>query len=367
MLLGGILLAAGCATLQERTPEPAAVGPAPVREERRWTPDPSRPGPAIDRTGVRPKRFDPHAGPAVISFELAGGAVESEVAIRSESGQLARLLPVESTGAGRHSVRWDGTSDAGDALPSGVYTYEVRARDAAGGISVWSGEGAGPAEILPKAFTYDPASGALRYLLPRAGRVRLRAGISGLPFVATLLDWEPQEAGRHELVWDGRDGDRVFDLRRDPRVELVMHAYELEANTVLLDRDGGVLGRGEKPGASRGFRHARHAASGCRDFALQLELPEVERRGPDGWPVVSGEETLRVSLDPADADRLIGVGFEVLVFVDTVFVHQEPEGSTPFNYRLDAASLAPGPHVVTVNVLSTDDHAGLASLAFVVQ
>jgi len=372
-LLGTLGLAVGCVTpLEEgrRVGEPATSFPwTPAEDDSgRWAVDATRPGPTISRTAVRPKRFTPSAGPVEISFELEEAASEAEVALRSESGALARVLPVESPGLGRHAVSWDGTDHSGSPLPPGVYVYEIRARVEGGGASVWRDRDWDGAEVIPLRFSYDSASRSVRYVLPRAGRVRLRAGLAGLPFVATLLDWEPQAAGRHELAWDGHDGDRVFDVGRDPRAQLMLHAFELPADTIVLDRGIGALGRGEAPPAARGFRHARHAAAWCRDFRLQLELPELARRGSSsGLPVVSDEEVIRVKLDPSDARHLVGVGFEILVFVDTVFLFQEAEASNPFNYRLDSSQLSPGPHVLTVNVLSTDDHAGFASLAFLKQ
>jgi hypothetical protein len=81
-------------------------------------------------------------------------------------------------------------------------------------------------------------------------------------------------------------------------------------------------------------------------------------------PVVSGVTPLRVTLDPAHAVHLVDTRFEIMVFVDTVFLFESEDGSNPFNHLLDTRALAPGPHLLTVNVLAYDDHFGTHTIRF---
>jgi hypothetical protein len=62
-----------------------------------------------------------------IAFELSA---ESDVTlvIYDTAGQVVRTLVAGRAGAGLHVVPWDGRSDSGEALASGVYLSELRAR-----------------------------------------------------------------------------------------------------------------------------------------------------------------------------------------------------------------------------------------------
>jgi flagellar hook assembly protein FlgD len=52
-----------------------------------------------------------------------------DFAIYNVSGQRVRTLIDEVVPAGSRSVAWNGTNEAGDAVPSGVYFYRVIAGD----------------------------------------------------------------------------------------------------------------------------------------------------------------------------------------------------------------------------------------------
>ncbi len=71
------------------------------------------------------------AGEGKLRYELPSDAAKVEVVIRNEAGTEVATLQAEA-GAGPHDLSWDGTNAAGDDLPPGTYTFEVRATDAEG-------------------------------------------------------------------------------------------------------------------------------------------------------------------------------------------------------------------------------------------
>ncbi len=52
-----------------------------------------------------------------------------EIVVYNIVGQKVRTFAAENQGAGRHSVVWDGTDNAGARVTSGVYYYKVTAGD----------------------------------------------------------------------------------------------------------------------------------------------------------------------------------------------------------------------------------------------
>ena len=70
--------------------------------------------------------------PSTINFNLAGAANQVTVAVQDANGMTVKTISGASMAAGEGSVAWDGTSNAGTALPSGAYTFTVAAQDATG-------------------------------------------------------------------------------------------------------------------------------------------------------------------------------------------------------------------------------------------
>lgn len=72
-----------------------------------------------------PNPFNPNT---TISFAIPSSE-SVELKIYNIRGQVVRTLIDEQMGAGRHTVRWDGRDDRGDAVSSGVYLYRISAGD----------------------------------------------------------------------------------------------------------------------------------------------------------------------------------------------------------------------------------------------
>lgn len=68
-------------------------------------------------------------GEATWEYGLAQEADTVEILIFDEDGKQVRRLDGE-TGEGVHEVTWDGKDEAGNALPEGVYSIEIVAKDA---------------------------------------------------------------------------------------------------------------------------------------------------------------------------------------------------------------------------------------------
>jgi hypothetical protein len=244
----------------------------------------------------------------------------------------------------------------------------------------------GGEELLPQEFVFDRDTGTLKWIMPKAGYARLRIGLEGFPHLRTLMDWEPLEAGEQSLVWDGLDASGLIRLSEHPQLSIKLQAFALPWNTVIvrhpshssfdirhsslpsslpstdyrLPTTDSAYPPLARPDAA--YLHARHPRTSCHEPRFSVEVLEPKEYTQDGIPVVGGTVPIRVSLDPRDKPWLINQRFEVMLYVDTVALFEEEEGSSPFTYAWDTAGLAPGQHLVTVNILSYDDHLGVMTL-----
>jgi hypothetical protein len=58
--------------------------------------------------------------------------------------------------------------------------------------------------------------------------------------------------------------------------------------------------------------------------------------------------------------------FEVMLFLDGVFLMEDEDALLPFTYRTSTRGVTPGRHAVTVNVVDTDGNLGTATSEFAV-
>ncbi|MBW1821291.1 MAG: hypothetical protein JRI92_05920 [Deltaproteobacteria bacterium] len=67
-----------------------------------------------------------------IHFELSQDSSSVVINIYDGAGSLVKYIENGPLGEGKQSVEWDGTDNGGNALPEGIYKFEVMAVDANG-------------------------------------------------------------------------------------------------------------------------------------------------------------------------------------------------------------------------------------------
>lgn len=72
------------------------------------------------------------AGPATMSYTLAGDASSVQVAVFDSAGKAIRSLDLGAQAAGSQQVTWDGKDQNGQAMPAGTYQFSVTAKDLQG-------------------------------------------------------------------------------------------------------------------------------------------------------------------------------------------------------------------------------------------
>jgi len=95
-----------------------------------------------------------------------------------------------------------------------------------------------------------------------------------------------------------------------------------------------------------------------RDPRVLLEI--LERPAPGG----RGRLKVRVDIPPEDRWWLEQGLYEVAFFIDGRFEAEEEHGYVPITWVREVSDLAPGRHVVTVNVAGFRGQVGVRSAAF---
>lgn len=300
---------------------------------------------SLDKKTFRP----PDENAVVIGFSVSedtGGAVR----IYNDRDVRVRILAYEKTGeAGRREVQWDGRDDEGRPLPGGAYIYTIEAASEGGERAVYDpadATGGNPLEVRKPIL--DMEKKEVSYVMPKAGRVRIRAGIQKGPLLRTLIDWEPREAGRNAEPWDGTDESGLIDLFKIPERELFIFAYSLPDNSIILSPSPAWAAEAvpaETPGADPVYRpkkpvesdekyfHALHDRSTCHEPEFDVRFPADVETTAEGVPIVSGVVPVTVAIAEKDRRHLESERFEVMFFVDTRFIFEDEEGFTPFRIQ----------------------------------
>jgi hypothetical protein len=304
-----------------------------------------------------------------LSFEITKDA-DVLVLIYNELGQEVKQFKVPAAKSGLHSIVWDGRNAQGKPAWGRVFLYIIEATDAGEKKVVYNpAKQTGGLVVKSEDYRFDKETGKIEYVLPKTCMVRIRAGLRDSVFVRTILDWEPQTAGRHTLIWDGKDVAGLFDIRKHPDLDLNLTCYTLPANTIIVSGQNTTLqssGKGSKFDKSLWARegkylHYYHDPRNCHEPNFTVSFPQHKKTNEEGLAVLFGKVPIRVDIDPDDARNMINQRFEIVFYVDGVFLFEVEEGTSPFTCHWDTRGFSKGPHIMTVNLISYNDHIGVAS------
>ena len=83
--------------------------------------------------------------------------------------------------------------------------------------------------------------------------------------------------------------------------------------------------------------------------------------------MLSGKVPIRVEIAPEDKIYITNKRFEAMFFVDSVFLFEEEEGTSPLTFYWDTSRLNPGEHLLSVNIMSYDDHVGTKTQKVIIE
>jgi hypothetical protein len=187
---------------------------------------------------------------------------------------------------------------------------------------------------------FDTTTGKIVYTLPEACVVTVYIGVEeGGPLLRILVDHELQEAGTHEVTWDGWDGSREVNFLGKPGVVASVNAVALGEGTAV--RNGG------------------HYTGSDRESAFDLRLLEGANGGNEDnekIQAIRDRLSIQVSLARRDWPALVGGQYEWLFFIDNQFLYEESAPKAdPYVIEFDVSPLAEGEHLLTVNLCDARD------------
>jgi len=327
----------------------------------------------ISKVAARPKMVHlTRGGTVTVSFSVNRSA-DVAVRIYNQQQALVRTLAPAPRSPGPLTVQWDGRDDAGKLCGGQWFIYTIEATDEDGHRVIYDPtEATGGQELQARKFVLDRKDGRMSYVLPKAAMVRIRIGLKDGPLLRTLVDWEPQLAGQHQQRWDGKDASGIWDLSDHPRLDVNLSAYSLPANAIITDagpesipkRPGREAVRRTPRRADRPngwYYHWTHDPAICHEPRFSVTFPGIVPKAGSNVPVLPGKTPVRIEADPRDKRHLVNRRFEAMLYVDGVFLYEDENASNPFTYQWDTSRLAAGPHALTVNVMSYDDHIGVVT------
>lgn len=274
--------------------------------------------------------------------------------------------------AGAQNISWDGCNDQGRRVPSGVYIYTLEAQTHDGRKERYDpADETGGLLLKVRKPLADSQNRQITYIMPRAGQVRIRAGIKNGPHLRTLIDWEPREAGRQAEAWDGLDQSGLINLFNIKERQVHIFAYTIPNNSIIVKRASQtaseVFAAASEPerrprtqvNPDRKYEHALHNLADCHEPDFTVIFPGAETE--DGLPVLSGVAPIKIVIAEKDRFQLESARFEVMLYADLRFIFEDEEGFTPFTFLWDTKGMTAGEHILTVNILGYNDHCGVRS------
>lgn len=361
IFLGALILASsGCASLQGLQSKPALEsGQLKIRN-----------------VSLSPKTFYPEKGEkAKITFNLSKKAKVTTYILDSEGG-LVRELTESNCREGYNTITWDGRDYQEKIVIYGTFTYVIIAKSDKGEEARYDPLSSGGLELKVSELTFDKEKKSISYVMPKAGRVRIRLGIKdGGPLLRTLIDWQPREAGENSELWDGLDGYGIMGFSQEPKLQIAITAFSLPENTIIAQGENtkpynypyAEMPRPELSVEQKRllYKHALHKREDCHEPGFKVEFIGVNNE--KAIPVSGETIPIRVTLDEADGRILTNERYEVAFFIDNVFLFEEDSGFSPYTYTWNTKGMSEGEHFMTVTVQSYGDHIGSVTQKVVIK
>jgi hypothetical protein len=255
-------------------------------------------------------------------------------------------------------------------VESGVYFPILQAKSKRRGTFVYNptAEPWGEQIIAPD-ISYDAKSQKLSFEVDQMTYGRLRVGLKeGGPVYKTLAPWQLWQPGTHTLEWNGKDVQDYQSVLKKENLSYSFDAFSLPPNSIT------VIGaaKAEALGHPEYQQFSIHPPRGGQlsYFSLEADSQEAEPELAVSWEnskekkgrvVLKGKAVCTVSF--ADLNKrasALKAGSELILYLDDTYVIETPVDSLPASIGFDTGEFSNGQHVVTINLLTSDDRAGIS-------
>lgn len=313
----------------------------------------------IENVSVNLKEFNPITEEVEIKFRLSKEAYIT-MEIYDPLNRKVWEYPEIFHSADYNTIIWGGRDLEGNILPDGVYVYLIKATSDDNKFVFNPANETAHMDLEVTDYSIDRDTGEISYVLPQAAWVRVRTGLIDGVLFNTLLDWEPQSGGRHVYEWDGWDTSHTTNLLGHQHLGVGIQAISLPQNCVIL-RSGRLAEYKDNPLAHivrYDYPSRINPKVFLKEPQFQVIFPIEIGRTSSGLPEVTGIVPIRISLSEKDKIELINKRFEVMIYIDNVFLYEEEQAYTPFTFMWDTQWLNEGTHTITINIMSYDGRVG---------
>lgn len=318
-------------------------------------------------------RFDPGKGERVAVQYNIDDAAKVVLHIYDGRDGLIYRSETQDVSAGEHELSWDGTDATGVAVPPEAYSYVIVATNEKGTVTHDLTDLTGSEALIVADPQWDAATGKLRYRLDRPARVNVRFGLMDGPYMRTVIDWVPRDAGDQIEAWDGWDTSRVLSLAKHPMLSPTVRAYTLPNNTIFVGPNPnevrfvampplGNRARQRKPEKTRMYFHADQPLETRGDIPVSLSISGAAERDDAGRWVVSGLVPIRLDVPREVRARVLERRFEPAFYTDGIYVFETEVGVLPITWQWDSTVVNPGEHYITANIRGYEGNYGAATL-----
>jgi hypothetical protein len=292
--------------------------------------------------------------------------------------QVALLCSARKMAAGDHQLPWPTRDSQGNLLPPNFYLFTIEALTADGRRVVYDpSDVTGGSKTTVDPIDYSREQNRVHFFVKEPAIVNIRVGMKdGGPLMNTLLDWLPLPAGRHAIAWNGYDHSGVVDLSRMQGIEIGGTAYSLPINAVIITgdspqkrpqflaqwRDVLPIRPQFQPVRKRTmYNHWQHERNQCYDPELHIHLPADLARTDEGLPVITGQTGIGIDVAEQDSRYLYDQRFEVVLYIDFLFLQEEEMGYLPYFWQFDPQGMSASVHYLTVMLRGYEGHFGTAT------
>jgi hypothetical protein len=280
------------------------------------------------------------------------------------------LMDREELDVGQHLGVWDGMDVDDNAVADGIYFPIIQCISPRKGTFTHNPSATSwGAQVDAENFIYDGETQLLSFEVNTMVYGRLRVGLKeGGPVYKSLVPWRLWQPGTYDVEWDGKDAQGYSSIIGHEKLAYSFDAFALPANSFVATGAGDD--RPLVPPAYRTFPIHPPSGEPPSFFALVADSMKAEPELAVDWPKsrkkgevvqLKGKVLCTVSFaDPTKRSATLEKGSELIVYVDGQYVTEKPLEGFPATIGFNSRDFSNGSHIVTINLLTTDDRAGIS-------
>ncbi|MBU1245364.1 hypothetical protein KJ612_19345 [Myxococcota bacterium] len=284
---------------------------------------------------------------------------------------IKTLLAGKAFDKGSHSAIWDGVDDKDLPCANGVYLPIIKCSSPRKGNFVYNPTASTWGEqVEPIAIRYDSEQEVVTFTLEQMTYARLRVGLrEGGPVYKTLAGWQLWKPGQYQVPWDGKGKGGFQNVLGKDNLTYSFDSFSLAENSLIIENSPENDVSTDR--VYEQFPIHPPATSNLSYFAIEpgsLDAePEIvidwqKAKNKDNQIVISGKVQLQVDfVKPVFLPPSFGKWGELLLYIDDEFVIEVPVQGLPATIAFDSNNFANGEHLLTINLLTGDDRAGIVT------